>query len=445
MTELIAGFETGRAIAWRNGVALNHGQFLADVLRLAEELPDGRFVLNLCEDRYNFLVALVAAVGREQVSLFPNSLALGDLERILAQYRDVHVLYDGAVPPVCASKSPVSCAGKNGTAGPQFLPSVAADRTVIHAFTSGTTGIPQATKKSWQLLIAGAEHLERRVGASWARQYRIVATVPSGHSYGIETAVEPLLFSGCSVACGRPLFPADVRAALEGIPPPRCLVTTPVHLKVLTLSSVSFPAVSLLMSATAPLSLDLARQAESRFGARILEIYGSTESGYVATRWTTDGGDWVMRDDMQLHRVGEAHAVTAGFLPDAVPLADGIETQDYRTFRLVGRSSDMVNIAGKRTSLSGMNQILLQIPGVEDGVVLMPEADSAPSVNRLVAIVVAPQLSKEDIRTAFRKRVDSAFVPRQIVLVEALPRNETGKLPRERALALLTQSKRRRE
>jgi acyl-coenzyme A synthetase/AMP-(fatty) acid ligase len=445
MSELIEGFERERPIAWRNGVALSQGQFLADVLRLSKDIPDFQFVLNLCEDRYNFLVAFAAAVARDHVSLFPNSLAPGELERILAQYENVHVLYDGVGPQISASMSPVSCAGNNGTAGPQSLPTVIEDQIVIHVFTSGSTGTPQATKKSWQLLAAGAEQLERRVGPSWARQYHIVSTVPSGHSYGLETSVEPLLFSGCSAACNRPLFPADVKTALERIPPPTCLVTTPVHLKAIVSSPVSFPAVSLLMCATAPLPLDLARRAEDHFGARILEIYGCTESGYVATRWTTDGGDWVMRDDMQIHRSGELHAVTAQFLPQAVPLADVIETQDYRTFRLVGRSADMVNIAGKRASLSGMNRILLEIPGVEDGVLLMPDHDGSSTVTRLAAIVVAPHLSKEQIRTALRERVDPVFVPRQIALVEALPRNETGKLPRERLMALLNETMARKE
>jgi acyl-coenzyme A synthetase/AMP-(fatty) acid ligase len=148
----------------------------------------------------------------------------------------------------------------------------------------------------------------------------------------------------------------------------------------------------------------------------------------------------MLRDDMQMHRVGDVHSVTAEFLPQAVPLADVIETQDYRSFRLVGRSSDMINIAGKRASLSGVNQILLEIPGVEDGVVLVPDNEGASPVVRVAAIVVAPHLSKEEVRTAMRERVDPVFVPRQIVFVHKLPRNETGKLPRERLMTLLSEA-----
>jgi acyl-coenzyme A synthetase/AMP-(fatty) acid ligase len=146
-----------------------------------------------------------------------------------------------------------------------------------------------------------------------------------------------------------------------------------------------------------------------------------------------------MRDDMHLVTFGEKHAVAADFLPTSVELADVIETADYRTFRVAGRSSDMVNIGGKRASLSGMTRILADIDGVVDGVILMPDNANEAKVPRLVAVVVAPGRSQDEIRSAFRQRVDPVFVPRRIVLVDALPRNETGKLPLDRVWALVNQ------
>jgi len=195
-----------------------------------------------------------------------------------------------------------------------------------------------------------------------------------------------------------------------------------------------------MVSATAPLPLDLAQQAERRLGARIFEIYGCTESGCVATRWTTAAGDWLMRDDMRLEALGEGYAIVADFLQAPVALADVIETVDYRTFRLVGRSADMVNIAGKRASLAGLGRILTDIDGVRDGVFIPPESVVDTDVQRLVAIVVAPGISAEAIRSALRRRVDPVFVPRRVILVDQLPRNETGKLPMERLRALLEQT-----
>jgi acyl-coenzyme A synthetase/AMP-(fatty) acid ligase len=438
MSELIPGFEEARVIAWRNGIALTQGEFLADVLQTAESLPRGDFVLNVCEDRYNFLVAFGAAVTRGQASLFPHTSTPGALSQIAAQYPEAHLLYDATEAPVVMPATAVRCSG-GGQAARTSLPKVALDRPLIYAFTSGSTGAPRSTTKTWRALAAGSRQLEHRAGDPQVGWGSIVSTVPSAHSYGLESAIMPALLNGCAIDCGRPLFPADVKAALENVPAPRCLVTTPLHLNALVMSSVAFAPIGLVMCATAPLSIELARRAEDRLGARLFEIYGCTESGYVATRWTADGGDWIMRDDMHLVTFGEKHAVAADFLPTSVELADVIETADYRTFRVAGRSSDMVNIGGKRASLSGMTRILADIDGVVDGVILMPDNANEAKVPRLVAVVVAPGRSQDEIRSAFRQRVDPVFVPRRIVLVDALPRNETGKLPLDRVWALVNQ------
>ena len=57
-------------------------------------------------------------------------------------------------------------------------------------------------------------------------------------------------------------------------------------------------------------------------------------------------------------------------------------------------------------------------------------ADDPGSVTRLAAFVVAPGLSSEFILAELRRRIDAAFLPRPLCIVESLPRNATGKLPR---------------
>jgi acyl-coenzyme A synthetase/AMP-(fatty) acid ligase len=88
-----------------------------------------------------------------------------------------------------------------------------------------------------------------------------------------------------------------------------------------------------------------------------------------------------------------------------------------------------VNIAGKRTSLAHLNYHLNSIPGVRDGAFVVPEQEGE-AVTRLTAYVVAPGLTSEALLRALRQRIDAAFLPRPLHFVEALPRNETGKLPR---------------
>ena len=104
---------------------------------------------------------------------------------------------------------------------------------------------------------------------------------------------------------------------------------------------------------------------------------------------------------------------------------------------LHGRMADMINIAGKRNSLAYLNLQLNAVPGVLDGVFAMPEESAAgDGVARLAAYVVAPGLTPAALMAALRESIDPVFLPLPLVFVDALPRNATGKLPRE-ALAVL--------
>jgi acyl-coenzyme A synthetase/AMP-(fatty) acid ligase len=80
---------------------------------------------------------------------------------------------------------------------------------------------------------------------------------------------------------------------------------------------------------------------------------------------------------------------------------------------------------------------------VVDGSFFMPDEVAPDGVTRLTAFVVAPELTAATLMAALRERVDSVFLPRPLIFVEALPRNNAGKLPRE-ALERLAVAKSRR-
>ena len=130
----------------------------------------------------------------------------------------------------------------------------------------------------------------------------LVATVPPQHMYGFESSVLLALHGGATLDAGRPFFPADIATALARTQAPRVLVTTPFHLKTVLDADVALPPLALLVCATAPLAPQLAARAEQRLGAPLLEIYGCTEAGQVATRRTTAGAEWRTFDDVARRR-----------------------------------------------------------------------------------------------------------------------------------------------
>jgi acyl-coenzyme A synthetase/AMP-(fatty) acid ligase len=318
------------------------------------------------------------------------------------------------------------------------IPAIPADQLALIAYTSGSTGTPRPNAKRWGALHAASRGTRAMLGAGVGPRFNVVATVPPQHIYGIEMSVLLPLLDTVAVHAERPFFPADVDAALAAVPAPRVLVTTPVHLRALVAAKLPLPPLAALLSATAPMPPALARAAEDACQAPVLEVFGSTETCAIASRRVTTAADWSPYPGVHLQPRPDGTEITAPQLDAAVVLADLVEV-DAAThrFRLRGRQADLLEIAGKRASLGDLTHRLLAIPGVQDGIVVQLDAADATGVRRIAALAVAPTLDAATILAVLRAAVDPVFLPRPLRLVPALPRNETGKLPREALLALL--------
>jgi acyl-coenzyme A synthetase/AMP-(fatty) acid ligase len=248
--------------------------------------------------------------------------------------------------------------------------------------------------------------------------------------FGLEASVVLPMMHGLVMHAGRPLFPADIRSALVEMAGRWILVTTPLHLRACVTEDLNVPTGGLILSATAPLARNLALGAEQRFHAEVHEIFGFAEAGSIAERRTIEGDRWRPLDGVRVVQRQSSCTVQADYLPEPVRIPDRITVDAHGMFVLHGREADQVNVAGHRVSLGELNHKLLEIDGVQDGIFFLPEEDTSP-VSRLMAFVVAPGKSREEIQSALRKRIDPVFLPRPLVCVPGLPRNATGKLPRE--------------
>jgi len=437
---LIAHRRPDAVVAWRGSTPVSARQFLAEVDHVAGQLPQGRHVLNLCSDRYRFAVALAACIVSGRISLLPSTRTPEMVRQMQRIAPDVFCIVDqdaeknGGGVDLPAFRYPESApmpAADPAAAATIDCPEIDSAQVIALVFTSGSTGVPTPHAKRWGGLVRSVRAEAERLGIGAA--HAILGTVPPQHMYGLESTVLMPLQSGAALHAGHPFYPADISAALASLPRPRVLVTTPFHLRALLADQATLPAVDQLLSATAPLSQDLANEAESRFGAPLHEIYGCTETGQLASRRTATGLEWLTLAEVRLRREGQTLWAEGGHIDRPTGLADVIDlTGDgpvSTTFLLHGRHADQVNIAGKRTSLAYLNQQLNAIPGVQDGVFLLPREDGPDSIHRLTALVVAPGLTSAALTQALRERIDPVFLPRPLLFVEALPRNATGKLP----------------
>ncbi len=436
---------TGRRLddifAWCADGPISVRRFLAEAAALAEQLPAGDWLLNVCNDRYHFAVGFVAGLLAGKTSLQPASQSAETLARIEAAYPGTCCLCDGDFVAGTLPRIDFPDLSAVDRKKIKEIPEIDVDRVVAILFTSGSTGLPQPHQKTWGKLVDNGLAGAIRLGLDQQPQH-IVGTVPAQHSYGFESTLLLALHGGCPFWSGKPFYPQDIACALAAIPAPRLLVSTPFHLSALLAADIPLPEVALLLSATAPLSNELAAQVEACCQAPLMEIYGSTESGQIASRRTLDGAPWQLLDGVELSQTEERTIAHGGHVEGRVPLGDLIECQDDRHFVLLGRHADVINIAGKRTSLAWLNHQISRIPGVVDASFFLPDEAPNEAITRLATFVVAPTLNRQQLLQALRQRIDPVFLPRPLVFLEALPRNATGKLPRQALQALLTERQR---
>jgi len=434
---LLRNFELDSVFAYQGGASIRARDFLRDVRQLAQKLPESAYVLNVCTDRYRFCVGFAAALLQRQITLLPPNQTRDMLERLASHYAGLYRLTDANDDIGSALPTMVFPDLGSFTPAATSIPGIPASQTAAVMFTSGSTGEPLPHAKTWGALVESGTAEGARLGLTGSRA-ALLGTVPAQHMYGLESTLMMPLQGGIAMHGGRPFYPADVCDAIEALPRPRVLVTTPVHLRTLVCEASTFPALDLIICATAPLTPQLAAQAEAHFGCPLHEIYGCTEAGQVATRRTVETAEWQVLPDITIRQDEKGAWVSGGHVHGEILLNDMIELRDHDRFVLHGRKADLVNIAGKRTSLAHLNYHLNSIEGVRDGVFIVPEEDGA-SVARLMAFVVAPGVSRNAILEALRARVDPAFMPRPLSFVPALPRNATGKMPHAALQALASE------
>jgi len=425
-------------IAIRHDRQISCREFLVQVATLADALPAASVAVNLCDDRYLFMVAFAAAILRDQANILLPSRQPAAVKEALEALADASILHDGEFAGLGEAGVDVRAFGESSNSDCGPVPAIPADQLCAVVFTSGSTGDSTRIEKHWKTLVEGTSINARLALHGIDVATGVVATVPPWHMYGLEYTVLLPLFNDVRVYAGNTLFPGDILNALKRTPVDRILVSTPLHLRAIARSGLSFPPVTRVLCATAPLSQELAQEVSNLLQTDICEFYGCSEAGCLASRDPVTTNEWRFFAEFSIDRSKERVCINAAHLRETVTLADQIEFLEDGRFLLQGRGADIVKIGGKRGSIAELTDRLLALNGVVDAVIFRPESDAGRET-RLTALVVCPQRDIKEIRRDFARSIDSVFVPRPMRAVDALPRNRTGKL-RNADLQRLTDS-----
>lgn len=411
----------------KNAIAIYHGrkifkeEFLSHVELTKNHLLLRKYAINLCENRYHFLVAFAACISLGQISLFPSSKAKKEIERLSESYFNSYLVNDEDVVDLYQQNN------KNEFKKTKNF-DINAQQTVAILFTSGTTGKAKENPKTWGQLNESSIRVGRRLWPKGVHGKCMIATVPPQHMFGFETSIIYPLTLGVMMHDGYPFYPLDIQQIALKTPEPKILITTPLHLKACIGLRENWHNIDSVISATSLLSNDIANEVAKILNTHVFEIYGCSESGAIATRRTNKDDRWELLEDYDIKAKGNDVLLKAVGYKNLINISDQIKMINNRFFYLLGRSSDLVKIGGKRESLSGLSHKLKKIDGVDDGIFFIPKENTGQRV-RLAALAVSSTLTRNQIIHLLSQTIDSVFLPRPLRVVTNLPYNELGKLP----------------
>ena len=316
--------------------------------------------------------------------------------------------------------------------------------------TSGTTAAPRAIRFRSEQLRADAEQICETMGVTDTDLN--FAVIPLSHSYGFSNLVTPLLVRGVPMVLSSDRIP---RAVLSDLARTRATVFPGMPLFYQAFSEMNdapaLPRLRLCISAGAPLTRRVARNFRERFGLAVHSFYGASECGGISYDGeATEEREGFVGRAMQgvelepLDPVGSgtqirvrSASVGDGYFPDPDPgklgdgsfLPDDLVTLSQHGLLLVGRLSDVINVAGKKVNPAEVEAHLLTHQAVRQTVVFGRDSDLRNQ--EVVACVVATEETDEAGLLAYcRERLSGWQVPKRIFLLDQIPANERGKISR---------------
>jgi long-chain acyl-CoA synthetase len=349
---------------------------------------------------------------------------------------------------------------------------------VLLKLTSGTTAQPRAIRFRSEQLLADCNQICDTMGISDTDLN--FGAIPISHSYGFSNLLTPLIARGVPmvVSCDR-----TPRAILADLVRTGATVFPGMPALYQALGDLdgvrALPKLRLCISAGAPLAAAVSKKFFEKFKQPVHSFYGASECGGICY----DGDGTAFEDGFvgrPMHGVEielldptasssqarvRSAAVGDAYFPDPdeqklgngvfVPddlLApvdcsqgsgiltalssqvrgrDSLSTTSPRAFKIVGRVSDVINVAGKKVNPAEVEAHLLRCDGVRQAVVFGRAAGAGLRNEEVAACVVAsPQVSEGDLLRFCRAVLSAWQVPKRIFMVDAIPTNERGKISR---------------
>ncbi|MBU0943118.1 MAG: acyl--CoA ligase [Proteobacteria bacterium] len=427
---------------------VSHGATFAEVHVLAGRLATifakpqyaGTPFCLAAEEKSLIAAALLAALATGSVLLLPHSFSARALQQMqeLTGFRAAIVDGERELPPGTECLS----APSEGGFTPLSWAGGAARRELLRLFTGGSTGAPKIWSKTAGNIFGEAFYMAHRYGIG--PQDCIAATISPYHIYGLLFSVLIPLVASAKVVAETPCFPTEIVTVVEQ-EAATVFASVPAHYRALrgrntaTLLRLAFSSAGMLEQGD---NEDFCLRNE----VPIVEVYGSTETGGLATRNRKEGQEYFTPLEPVEWKIREERLyVRSPFLSPDVPgnqegyflSGDRVKAQGESSFSLHGRADAITKVGGERVDLDEIRDVLQKQPGVQECVVV-PLADPGGRQNRIAALVCGQGLDLGLLKKGLAASLEPLARPRLIKKVSHIPLTKSGKYDRDAIISLLS-------
>lgn len=393
------------------------------------------------EERSVMAAAILAALASEKTLALPHSFSAAALQ----QMQDV-TGYSTAIIDAeqqtnlprdtrCISYDP----GKASAALP--VTSVSTDAELFLLFTGGSTGAPKIWSKTTGNIFGEALFMATRYQIS--SKDILVSTVSPYHIYGLLFSVVIPLVASARVLAETPSFPAEIVDLVQHHSV-SLLVSVPAHYRVLRGRCVG-SSLRLAFSSAGMLGREENDDFYEMNSVGVVEVYGSTETGGLATRNRSVGQEFFYPiEPVEWQINAERLYVKSPFLsPDILTNSDGfflsgdrVQSQGENSFSLHGRADAITKVAGIRVDLDEVRDVLQAQAEVKECVVVVL-SDETGRGSRIAALLRGDNIDMGQIKRILARALEPAALPKQIRVVSAIPVTPNGKYDKDAIRDLL--------
>lgn len=403
-------------------------------------------LLVAARDKVRVAGALLASLGGGNELVFPHADSPAVLQELRHEHRVRFILGgDPASRPAGLVELPLEGPAAGGKDAPRR--GRAAHERIARLFTGGSTGCPRIWDKTARNLVGEAAFLAERfeIGPGDV----ILASVTPQHIYGLLFTVLLPLVSGASVVEETPRFQGEMERAAKEYGP-TVFAGAPPHYRALRGRILPGHRLRLAVSSGGFLPEEDSLRFTSGTGVSVTEIYGSTETGGVASRRRAQGEVfWTPFPCVEWRVRGGRLCVRSPFLSPGLPqdpegffvTGDHACEQEDGRFDLLGRVDGVVKVAGKRVDLAAVEARIKSLPFVRDAYVLALSSRTMRETE-IACLVVAEdgEAPREDLRELLGSTLEPYGVPRRVRWVAEIPLTPAGKRDRGQAERFLSET-----